>query len=85
MSDIIGIGLKEAAVALADTLEYELAANKLGITASELRSRIERLEEKLCLHIFTPKLERLALTEEGRVLIRIFRSALQERSKRSAG
>lgn len=76
MPNVIELRLKRAAVILAETLDYELAAMKLGVTASALKSDIETLEEILCLRVFRPELEMPTLTDDGRFLVQVLREAL---------
>ena len=79
MPDFIDYKDKQAAVALADTLNYEQAADRLGITVFELKSQIEEMESKLCLLIFRVEQGRPSLTEDGRYLIQAFRTVLSGR------
>ena len=81
MADFIDFEQKEAAVALADTLNYDEAAKRLGITASELKRQIAALELKLSLHIFDAMSERPALTADGRILIEAIRAALRHKHR----
>ena len=85
MSDFIDFGLKEAAVALAETLNYERGAERIGVDASELEARIKALECKLCLTIFIGEQGTLSLTDEGRYLIQVFRTALSRHSEGGSG
>jgi DNA-binding transcriptional LysR family regulator len=79
VSDFIDFKLKQAAIALADTLSYDHAAEGLGLTGSELRDQVEALESKICLFTFTEQNGILSLTEDGGHLIRSFRNALLRR------
>lgn len=76
MSELLAIGLKRVAIALADELDYSKAAEKLNVTSAELKRQIVSLETQLCLHIFRPRQKRVELTEEGRYLIQIFRQSV---------
>jgi len=51
MSEFIEVSLQQAAVTLADELDYVRAAWKLGIGVSELDRRITELENRLDLRI----------------------------------
>jgi DNA-binding transcriptional LysR family regulator len=79
VANLINFNQKQAAVALADTLNYGQAAQRLGITALELKSQIEAFEAKLCLRIFDSTSETLALTEDGHMLIEMIREALHHK------
>jgi len=85
VSDFIDFEQKEAAVALANTLNYERAAEHMQIDASELEARIKALETKLCLTIFIGDQSTLSLTDEGRYLIQVFTEALSRHSKGGSG
>ncbi len=76
MSESISIGLKRAAIALAEQLDYARAAEQLGVTSAELRKQVSALEALLCLRIFKPRQRKVELTEEGRFLIKVFREAV---------
>ncbi len=76
MSESIAIGLKRAAIALADELDYARAAEKLNLTDKELRKQVSALESQLCLHVFKPKQRRVEMTEDGLFLIKAFREAV---------
>ena len=73
MSESIGIGLKRAAIILADELDYPRAAEKSGLTSAELRKQISALETQLYFHIFKPRQTKVELREEGQFLIKVFR------------
>jgi DNA-binding transcriptional LysR family regulator len=77
VADLIRSRQQQAAVTLAETLNYVRAARRLGISVLELRSQIKALEGKLCLHIFEPQVDQPALTEDGRYLVQAFRKALR--------
>ena len=79
MVDFIEIKQKQAVVALADTLNYDEAAQRLGITTLELKCQIESLESKLYLRIFALS-ETPALTEDGRILLEVIRKALHQKT-----
>ena len=64
MPEFIDLKDKQAAVALADTLNYARAAYRIGITAAELKSQIEAMESKLCLLIFRVEQGVQSLTED---------------------
>lgn len=76
MSESIPIDLRRAAIALAEELDYARAADRLHLTAAELRTRISALETQLCLYIFKPQQEAVELMREGRFLIRAFKGSL---------
>lgn len=76
MSESIAICLKRAAITLAEELDYARAAEKLGITTSELRTQMSTLETLLCLHIFKPGQKRVELTDDGKFLVKAFREAI---------
>lgn len=76
MSESIPIGFKRAAIALAEQLDHERAAEKLNITSRELRRQVFALETQLCLHIFRPRQRRVELTDDGQFLIKAFREAI---------
>lgn len=76
MAESVAIGLKRAAVLLAEELDYERAAEKVKISSAELRQQISVLESQLCLHIFRPVRRKVELTQEGQFLIRAFREAV---------
>ena len=76
MSESIAIGLKRAAIALAEELDHARAAEKLNISSAELRKEISELETLLCLHIFKPRQKKVELTEDGQFLIKAFREAI---------
>lgn len=79
MSEVIDSRLKQAAIVLSEVLDYERAANSLNISVGDLRTRIEELERRLCIHIFEPGRIELELTTEGRILISAFRKWLASR------
>jgi DNA-binding transcriptional LysR family regulator len=81
VADFIEFKLQKAAVALADTLNYDLAAKRLGITAFALKCQIDAFESKLCVQIFDAAAEKLRLTEDGRILIQSIREALQHKRR----
>lgn len=76
VSEVIDTSLKRAATALSESLDYDHAAETLGISTSELRRQIIDLESRLCLRIFEPERSSPELTNEGRFLIGEFRKAL---------
>lgn len=76
MTEFIEITLKQAAVALAESQNFDRAAVTLGITSAEVKNRIRELEERLCLNLFMPEAETPTLTDEGRFLVQAFRKAL---------
>jgi DNA-binding transcriptional LysR family regulator len=76
VSDFIELKQKHAAVTLAETQSYDRAAQRLGLSVSELETQIESLESKLCLFIFQRNNDGALLTEDGRYLIELFREAL---------
>ncbi len=76
MTESIAIGLKRAAIILADELDYSRAAEKLGVTPSALKKQIFALEAQLYFHIFKPRQKKVELTEEGQFLIKAFREAV---------
>ncbi|WP_263358620.1 LysR family transcriptional regulator [Acidicapsa ligni] len=84
MSEFIAIGLKRAAIILADELDYARAAEHLSIPHTELRKQISALEAQLYFHIFKPRQRKVELTEEGQFLIKAFREAVALHD-RSAG
>jgi DNA-binding transcriptional LysR family regulator len=81
VADFIEFKLQAAAVALADTLNYELAAKRLGITTFELKCQIDAFESKLRLRIFDAAAETVGLTEDGRILIQAIREALDHKRR----
>lgn len=83
MPKSIAIGLKRAAIILAEKLDYARAAEKMNITSAELRKRISALEALLC-RIFKPRQKKVELTEEGQFLIKVFREAAQAASSKTA-
>ncbi len=72
MSESIPIGLKRAAIALAEQLDYARAAEQLKVSSSELRKQVSALETQLCFHIFKPRQKKVELTDEGQFLIEVF-------------
>lgn len=54
MSESIPIGLKRAAIAVAEQLGYARAAEQLNLAPAELRKQVSALETLLCLRIFKP-------------------------------
>ncbi len=76
MSESIYIGLKRAAIILAEQLDYGRAAEQLNISPDELRRQISALETQLCFHIFESGRGQVELTEEGQFLIKIFRESV---------
>ncbi len=76
MPESIAIGLKRAAITLADELDYARAAERLSIPSDELRKQVSDLEAQLYVHIFSPEKECVELTEEGQFLIKAFRDAV---------
>lgn len=84
MSESISIGLKRAAIALAEQLDYARAAEQLSITSAELRKQVCALETLLCLRIFKPRQKKAEPTEEGRFLIKAFREAMEAASSKTA-
>lgn len=85
MSESIPLGLKRAAIALAQESDYEQAAVKLKTTVVELREQIAALEACLCLHIFDPNQPKVAPTDEGRFLIKAFRDAIEAHDRNQNG
>ncbi len=81
MAEHIDIRLEQAAVRLAEVLDYSRAAESLNLTTLALKKRIEELEERLCIHVFEPGQERPQLTDDGRFLIRAFREALEHHER----
>jgi hypothetical protein len=82
VSDFIELKQKQAAVALAETLDYAQAAKRLGIGVLELKSQIKVLEAQLCLFIFREESGHLRLTEDGQYLIQAVRDALSHHEER---
>ncbi len=76
MPESIAIGLKRAAIILAEQLDYARAAEKLSITSAVLRKQIAALEALLYLRIFKPRQKKVELTEEGQFLIKAFRESV---------
>lgn len=76
MSESVAIGLKRAAVLLAEELDYERAAERMNMPTAKLRRQISVLEAQLYLHIFRPVREKVELTEEGQFLIKAFRKSV---------
>jgi hypothetical protein len=76
VSESIAIGLKRAAIILADELDYMRAAEKLSIPSVELQKQISALEAQLCFHIFKPGQRKVELTDEGQFLIKAFRESV---------
>ncbi len=76
MTESIAIGLKRAAIILADELDYSRAAEKLDVTPSALKKQIFALEAQRYFHIFNPSQKKVELTEEGQVLIKALREAV---------
>jgi DNA-binding transcriptional LysR family regulator len=77
--DFIEFKHKLAAVTLAEMLNYDQAAKRLGITPSELKRQIETLEAGLSLSIFKVVQDVPSLTADGRYMIQVFRGALSQR------
>lgn len=84
MSECIAIGLKRAAIALAEQLDYARAAELLKISSAELRKQVSALETQLYFHIFKPRQKKVEPTKEGQFLIKAFREsvALHDRNER---
>jgi DNA-binding transcriptional LysR family regulator len=76
VSESISIGMKRAAIALAEELDYASAAEKVNLTSKELRKQVSLLETQLCLRIFKPRQRRVELTQDGQFLIKAFREAV---------
>lgn len=76
MSESVAIGLKRAAVLLAEELDYARAAKRMDMSTAELRRQICVLEAQLYLRIFRPVREKVELTEEGQFLINAFRKSV---------
>ncbi len=76
MPETIPIGLKRAAIALAEQLDYARAAEQLHLSSAELRKQISALEDLLCLRTVKPRQKKVEPTEDGRFLIRAFREAV---------
>jgi len=76
VSEAIPIGLKRAAIALAEQLDYTRAADQLEMSSAELRNQVCALERQLCLQIFKPRQKKVQLTKEGEFLIKSFREAV---------
>jgi len=76
VAEFLEVRQKQAAIVLAETLDYDAAAKRLKIAPADLRDEIEGLEAKLCLCIFKEGTGGLTLTDDGRILIRVFRDAL---------
>ncbi len=73
MPESIPIGLKRAAIALAEQLDYARAAEQLNLSSAELRKQVSALETLLCLCIFKPRQKKVEPTEDGQFLIKAFR------------
>lgn len=54
------------ALALADELDFDRAAERLHISVLELRTRIAQLEDTLNLIIFVPDSDPVEMTSQGR-------------------
>jgi DNA-binding transcriptional LysR family regulator len=76
VSESISIGLKRAAIVLAEQLDYARAAQQLNLSSAELRKQVFALETLLCLDLFKPRQRKVELTDEGRFLIKVFREAV---------
>jgi DNA-binding transcriptional LysR family regulator len=76
VSDFLELKQKKAAVTLAETQSYDLAAERLGLSVSELKTQIDSLESKLCLLIFELSEGSPLLTQDGQYLVELFRDAL---------
>jgi DNA-binding transcriptional LysR family regulator len=77
VSEVIDTSLKRAAIVLAETLNYDRAAESLNIPVADLRNQIADLEARLCLYIFEPETGDPKLTGEGRILVGVFRKSLR--------
>jgi DNA-binding transcriptional LysR family regulator len=77
MSEFISMGLKRAAIILAEELDYARASENLSLTPTELRKQITALEAQLYVHIFRPGQKKVELTEEGQFLIKAFRESME--------
>lgn len=84
MSESITIGLKRAAITLAEELDYPRAAEKLNTTSRKLRKQVSELETQLCLHIFKPGQRKVELTADGQFLIKAFREAVAIHSRNAS-
>ena len=76
MAELIDVRLKRAALALATTLDYALAAELLDLSETELRVQIGSLEDRLYVRLFQLDCKKPVLTDEGRYLIQAMREAL---------
>ncbi len=78
MLGLIEAKLQEAAVTLAEQLDYAQAANRLQITPDELSQRIVELENQLEVQIFSKEHDEIRLTPDGNTLVMAFRSFLAQ-------
>jgi electron transfer flavoprotein alpha subunit len=76
VSESIAIGMKRAAIALVEELDYASAAEQLHLSSAELRKQVAALETLLCLRIFKPRQKKGEPTEEGQFIINVFRKAV---------
>lgn len=81
----ISVESRRAALAVAEQMDYPLAARQLKLSDTVLRKKVSELETQLCCHIFKPKQKKVELTYEGRFLVEAFRAsiALHDRAARN--
>lgn len=78
MSDWDGI---EEVVAVEDAGSFAAAATALGVSTSHISRAIARLEDRVQTQIFRRTTRRVAITDDGRVLIDQFRRIIHERNE----
>lgn len=64
-----------AALVLAEELDFERAAQRLELSASELRNQIDELENILSLRLFVPDSDPVQMTDSGQHYIALLRKS----------
>ena len=85
MANTIETEFQRVAIVLSACGDYAAAANELGISVTELQGQIRTLETRLCVQLFRPiSAERVALTQDGQIVVQVFREMVARRNKNCA-
>nr|WP_233446430.1 LysR family transcriptional regulator [Limosilactobacillus rudii] len=70
-----------AFVNLANTLDYQLAAKRLGLSVDELKAEIESLEKELAVKVIQSKNDKFELTELGTSILPLASKIIEDQAK----